>query len=145
MWLAYGTWDAPYLERIDPAAVTVADRFELDAESVPAGLVPTAARVWLLYRRAEDAVVAIDPATGDPQPVDLPTTPDSLAPSTDGGVWTVHVRERAVRRLAPTGEVAQVIDLPDGWWTATTTPAGALWLTGSTGNATDQALHVVAP
>jgi hypothetical protein len=135
VWLAYRS-DTARVDRVDPATAAPAESHpvdtELPGEGTDDGMVAGSDRVWLL---AWPGLTALDPATGELAPVDLPTKPTAVTATADGrGVWTAHPRERVIRRVAAGGRVERTVDVPEGRWQPIVTADGAVWLAGGTGD-----------
>jgi hypothetical protein len=143
VWFAYRS-DTGRVDRVDPATAAPAESHPVDAElpgeRTDDGMVVGADRVWLLTWAG---LTALDPATGEAAPVDLPTAPSAVAATADGrGAWTAHPRERVIRRVAAGGRVELTVDVPEGRWRPVVTADGAVWLTGGTGDDDQRVVRV---
>jgi sugar lactone lactonase YvrE len=125
VWYADATFgEGGRLQRVDPATLAFGEPFHVEVPLF-SELVVGEGRLWWMD---VDQLTTIDLATGTTSEVELPGMPDAVGGGA-AGVWTVDGEEAVARRVEG-GEAVHTVDIPDGWWLATVTADGTVWLAG---------------
>ena len=123
VWYVDATLAGGRLTRVDSTTLAFGEVFEVDISQYDGDPVASQDHVWWLDRQT---LMSIDLASGQVDPVDLPSRPWAMAADATG-VWVLHEQEAVARRVE-NGQVVRTVDLPDPGWDVAVTADGAVWL-----------------